>query len=331
MNVIQAKALCRQFKVAQAEDHLLKRVFARKYQVIDAVSSIDFSIEPGELVGFIGPNGAGKSTTIKMMCGILIPTAGEILVFGEKPYQNRKANALKIGVVFGQRSQLWWDLPLSDTFWLLKKMYHIPDRVYEENLKEFNVFLDLKTFFHQPVRQLSLGQRMRADIAAALLHSPQILFLDEPTIGLDVVVKQQIREYIKKINAQRGTTIILTTHDMKDIEAVCDRIIMIDKGKIVLDMPVKEVIDTFSQEHHRITFTFEESPNRIPNITDCVIVSQNEHEVTYSFNRQQIQEGQIILEMANYTSFQGVNIVKPEIDEIIRNIYLKNKKVRILK
>lgn len=325
MNVIQAKALCRQFKVAQAEDHLLKRVFARKYQVINAVTSIDFSIEPGELVGFIGPNGAGKSTTIKMMCGILIPTAGEILVFGEKPYQNRKANALKIGVVFGQRSQLWWDLPLSDTFWLLKKMYHIPDRVYEENLKEFNDFLDLKAFFHQPVRQLSLGQRMRADIAAALLHSPQILFLDEPTIGLDVVVKQQIREYIKKINAQRGTTIILTTHDMKDIEAVCDRIIMIDKGKIVMDMPVKEVIDTFSQEH-RITFTFEESPNRIPNIADCVIVSQNEHEVTYSFNRQQIQEGQIILEMANDTSFQGVNIVKPEIDEIIRNIYLKNNK-----
>lgn len=330
MNVIQAKALCRQFKVAQAEDHLLKRVFARKYQVINAVTSIDFSIEPGELVGFIGPNGAGKSTTIKMMCGILIPTAGEILVFGEKPYQNRKANALKIGVVFGQRSQLWWDLPLSDTFWLLKKMYHIPDRVYEENLKEFNDFLDLKAFFHQPVRQLSLGQRMRADIAAALLHSPQILFLDEPTIGLDVVVKQQIREYIKKINAQRGTTIILTTHDMKDIEAVCDRIIMIDKGKIVMDMPVKEVIDTFSQEH-RITFTFEESPNRIPNIADCVIVSQNEHEVTYSFNRQQIQEGQIILEMANDTSFQGVNIVKPEIDEIIRNIYLKNNKERILK
>lgn len=330
MNVIQAKALCRQFKVAQAEDHLLKRVFARKYQVINAVTSIDFSIEPGELVGFIGPNGAGKSTTIKMMCGILIPTAGEILVFGEKPYQNRKANALKIGVVFGQRSQLWWDLPLSDTFWLLKKMYHIPDRVYEENLKEFNDFLDLKAFFHQPVRQLSLGQRMRADIAAALLHSPQILFLDEPTIGLDVIVKQQIREYIKKINAQRGTTIILTTHDMKDIEAVCDRIIMIDKGKIVMDMPVKEVIDTFSQEH-RITFTFEESPNRIPNIADCVIVSQNEHEVTYSFNRQQIQEGQIILEMANDTSFQGVNIVKPEIDEIIRNIYLKNNKERILK
>lgn len=330
MNVIQAKALCRQFKVAQAEDHLLKRVFARKYQVINAVTSIDFSIEPGELVGFIGPNGAGKSTTIKMMCGILIPTAGEILVFGEKPYQNRKANALKIGVVFGQRSQLWWDLPLSDTFWLLKKMYHIPDRVYEENLKEFNDFLDLKAFFHQPVRQLSLGQRMRADIAAALLHSPQILFLDEPTIGLDVVVKQQIREYIKKINAQRGTTIILTTHDMKDIEAVCDRIIMIDKGKIVMDMPVKEVIDTFSQEH-RITFTFEESPNRIPNIADCVIVSQNEHEVTYSFNRQQIQEGQIILEMANDTSFQGVNIVKPEIDEIIRNIYLKNNRERILK
>lgn len=330
MNVIQARALCRQFKVAQAEDHLLKRVFARKYQVINAVTSIDFSIEPGELVGFIGPNGAGKSTTIKMMCGILIPTAGEILVFGEKPYQNRKANALKIGVVFGQRSQLWWDLPLSDTFWLLKKMYHIPDRVYEENLKEFNDFLDLKAFFHQPVRQLSLGQRMRADIAAALLHSPQILFLDEPTIGLDVVVKQQIREYIKKINAQRGTTIILTTHDMKDIEAVCDRIIMIDKGKIVMDMPVKEVIDTFSQEH-RITFTFEESPNRIPNIADCVIVSQNEHEVTYSFNRQQIQEGQIILEMANDTSFQGVNIVKPEIDEIIRNIYLKNNRERILK
>ena len=199
------------------------------------LTNIDVRIQEGEIVGFIDPNGAGKSTTIKMLTGILQPDRGSVTVNGIVPGENRVQNALNIGVVFGQRSQLWWDIPVKDTLHLMKHMYHIPDRVYEENLVLYSEILGLKEFMNQPVRQLSLGQRMRADIACAILHGPKVLYLDEPTIGLDIFVKESVRKFVKEINEQKKTTVLLTTHDMTDIEKLCSRVMVIDKGTIIYE------------------------------------------------------------------------------------------------
>ena len=245
--LIQVNGLTRDYKIAKRGGGFLEFMFSRKYETIRAVNNIGFSIDKGELVGFVGPNGAGKSTTIKMLSGILAPTSGEAAVMGNDPFRKRKQNAYHIGVVFGQRSQLWWDLPIGDTFRLLKKIYKVDDGIYEKNLGLFKEYLDLDGIWGQPVRQLSLGQRMRAEIAAAILHNPPLLFLDEPTIGLDIVAKRQIREFILKLNRDYETTVILTTHDMKDIEEICGRIILIDKGAIVLDCPMDELKQSYNR------------------------------------------------------------------------------------
>lgn len=230
-NIIEVDNLYREYKVAKKGKNYLQYFFNRKYKKISAVNDISFAINEGESVGFLGPNGAGKSTTIKMLVGILTPSSGKIKVFGREPSKYRKENAQYIGVVFGQKSQLWWDLPVIDTYLLLKKIYKISEEEFEYNLKYYVSELDMDSFLHQPVRQLSLGQRMRAELCAALLHNPRILFLDEPTIGLDIVVKKQIRLMINKINRERNVTILLTTHDLKDIEDVCDRIILINRKR----------------------------------------------------------------------------------------------------
>jgi ABC-2 type transport system ATP-binding protein len=215
-----------------------RQVEARRRRVRDqvrAVHDLTFSVEPGEMVGYIGPNGAGKSTTIKMLTGILVPTGGAVRVAGLDPSRQRVDLARRIGVVFGQRSTLWWDLPLRDSFDLLQKMYRVPEGRYRENLDRFVDLLDLGAQLDTPVRQLSLGQRMRGDITAALLHDPEVVYLDEPTIGLDVVSKGRLREFLRALNAERGTTLLLTTHDLQDIEALCDRVIVIDHGTAVYD------------------------------------------------------------------------------------------------
>jgi ABC-2 type transport system ATP-binding protein len=245
--LIRVEALSRDYKVAKRDGGFLKFMFSRKYETIHAVNSIHFAIKKGELVGFVGPNGAGKSTTIKMMSGILAPTAGSVTVMDNDPFKKRKQNAYQIGVVFGQRSQLWWDLPIGDTFKLLKKIYKVPDEIYARQLSLFKEYLDLESIWNQPVRQLSLGQRMRAEIAAAILHNPALLFLDEPTIGLDLVAKRQIREFILKLIQEYQTTVILTSHDMKDIEEICERIILIDKGAIVIDCPMAELKNRYNK------------------------------------------------------------------------------------
>lgn len=214
---------------------MIKTLFSRKYDVIEAVKNVSFSIKEGEIVGYIGSNGAGKSTTIKMMCGILTPTRGKVLIDGVEPYQKRKQIAAKIGVVFGQKTQLWWDIPLIESFKVLKEIYQISDQDYQERLSFLFDVLGIDKFLSQPVRTLSLGQRMRADLAASLLHNPKIIFLDEPTIGLDVLAKQKIREAIKSMNAKYKTTVILTTHDMNDIENLCSTVVMIEKGSIIYD------------------------------------------------------------------------------------------------
>jgi ABC-type uncharacterized transport system ATPase subunit len=248
MSLIAVQSLSRHFRVLNRREGLIGAVrdlFSVDYRIVKAVDGVSFDIEPGEIVGYIGPNGAGKSTTIKMMTGILKPTHGSLLVDGNEPYENRKSNARNIGVVFGQRTQLWWDLPVIESFKILKEIYHVSNEVYDGQMALFNDLVDLRPLYHTQVRKLSLGQRMLCDIVASFLHNPKIVFLDEPTIGLDVSVKSKIRTVIRELNATHNTTIILTTHDLGDVEALCQRIIIIDKGKIIFDGPIKQVNEMF--------------------------------------------------------------------------------------
>ncbi|MBR7039609.1 MAG: ATP-binding cassette domain-containing protein, partial [Oscillospiraceae bacterium] len=237
-SIIEIRHITKEFKVLKRREGLkgsLQDLFSRDYKIVRAVDDISMTIEQGEIVGYLGPNGAGKSTTIKMMTGVLEPTSGEILVSGRVPYQDRTRNAQEIGVVFGQRSQLWWALPLIESFKILKDIYQIPDKTYDEMLALYQSLVDIEPLLHKPVRQMSLGQRTLSDILAAFLHDPKIVFLDEPTIGLDVSMKAKIRTLIHALNKEKQTTVILTTHDMGDVDALCRRIVIIDKGKMLYD------------------------------------------------------------------------------------------------
>ena len=243
-NAIVMKDVVKEFKVLNRHEGLkgsLRDLFSRDYKTVTAVDHISINIKPGEIVGYLGPNGAGKSTTIKMMSGVLEPTSGEILVNGVVPYKNRTRNAENIGVVFGQRSQLWWSLPLIESFKLLKEIYMIPTVDYERMLELYRELVDIEQLLHKPVRQMSLGQRTLSDILAAFLHNPKIVFLDEPTIGLDVSMKAKIRELIKGLNKEKNTTVILTTHDMGDVDALCQRIIIIDHGSMIYDNDIEHL------------------------------------------------------------------------------------------
>ena len=243
-NIIEMKNVVKEFKVLNRHEGLkgsIRDLFSRDYKTITAVDNISVNIKPGEIVGYLGPNGAGKSTTIKMMTGVLEPTRGEILVNGTVPYKNRTRNAENIGVVFGQRSQLWWSLPLIESFKLLKEIYMIPNADYERMLELYRELADIEQLLHKPVRQMSLGQRTLSDILAAFLHNPKIVFLDEPTIGLDVSMKAKIRELIKGLNKEKNTTVILTTHDMGDVDALCQRIIIIDHGSMIYDNDIEHL------------------------------------------------------------------------------------------
>jgi len=248
MSLIHIENLNKHFKILNRREGLsgaFRDLFSGDYKTVKAVSGISFDIEAGEIVGYIGPNGAGKSTTIKMMTGILQPTSGVIEVNGLAPYYNRIRQAQTMGVVFGQRTQLWWDLPVIESFKILKEIYKVDDQLFNQQMEMFNDLVDLKALYMRQVRTLSLGQRMLCDIAASFLHNPKVVFLDEPTIGLDISVKAKIRSLIKTLNAERKTTIILTTHDLGDVEVLCNRIIIIDKGKILYDGDTKKVHGLF--------------------------------------------------------------------------------------
>jgi len=242
--MITMKDVCKSYRVAKRNagfGEACKSLFRREYETIHALRNVSFTISDGEMVGYIGPNGAGKSSTIKILSGILTPDSGEVLVDGRVPYQNRIRHVAQIGVVFGQRSQLWWDVPVIDSYELLKDIYSIPKKQYDNNLEELTILLNLSELIRTPARQLSLGQRMRCEIAASLLHSPKLLFLDEPTIGLDAVSKLAVRDFIKKQNELHGTTVILTTHDMQDIEALSKRIILIGNGEVLMDGTLEDI------------------------------------------------------------------------------------------
>jgi len=246
--IIKMEDINKEFKVVKRREGVkgsIRDLFFREYSILHAVNNVSLDIMPGEMVGYLGPNGAGKSTTIKMMTGILEPTSGKILVNGRVPYENRTKNAQDIGVVFGQRTQLWWSLPVIESFKILKEIYRIPDKEYKDNLEYYDALVDAGKLYHKAVREMSLGQRTLCDILAAFLHNPGVVFMDEPTIGLDVSMKGKIRQLVGNLNEKKGTTVILTTHDMGDVDALCKRIVIIDKGTMIYDNDIAQLQQYF--------------------------------------------------------------------------------------
>ncbi len=308
----------------------VKSLFNRKYDIVKAVDDISFHVPKGEILGFIGANGAGKSTTIKMLTGILTPTSGNIQINGQVPYKNRKKYVKEIGVVFGQRTQLWWDLPLVETFSVLKQIYQVEDKAFNERMGLLNEVLELEDFVKSPVRTLSLGQRMRADLAASLIHNPKVLFLDEPTIGLDVAVKNNIRKAITQINEQEKTTIILTTHDLNDIESLCKRIVMIDKGKIMYDGSLTQMKTQFGKyrEVNISLFNNEqlEKLNFIANFkveNDDIKVNKNKEKITVTFNAEKISISDMLSYILANVSVKDLSVNDVNIEEIVCRMYGK--------
>lgn len=326
--MIEVKNLTKEFKINKKYPGFkgaIKSFFSSEYTIKKAVDDISFTINDGEIVGYIGANGAGKSTTIKMMTGILTPTSGEVLVNGIIPYKDRKKNAYNIGVVFGQRTQLWWDLPLSESFTLLKEIYEVDDQSYNERMEFLSFVLDLNDFMLSPVRTLSLGQRMRADIAAALINNPKIIYLDEPTIGLDVVVKEKVRQAIKEIKKQYGTTVILTTHDLSDIEELCDRIIIIDKGKKIYDGGIKDIKDKYG---YMTTAEISVKDNKKININDNFDLGEEdlsykfeEGKIIITFNKNKVSSTEIIQYVMSNMNVLDFKIIETSIEDIIKKIY----------
>lgn len=319
--VINVEHLSRQYKVAYRDGDWIQSLFVRKYKSVYAVTDVSIEIAQGEIVGFLGPNGAGKSTVIKVLCGILLPTSGSVKVLGRNPFKSRRQNSCEIGVVFGQRSQLWWDLPIEDTFTLLKKIYKIPDVQYTRNLEIYNEYLDLKSIWKQPVRQLSLGQRMKAEIAASILHNPRILFLDEPTIGLDVVAKRQIRKFIRQMNEEKGTAVILTSHDTKDIEELCERIIIIDKGNMLLDTK----LEYLQRRYNRVSslyVTFYE-PVKAPVMLNGTPIKRIDNGYTWEviFDKEKQTYGSVVNALAAFGDVSDISILEKSVEDIIVDIY----------
>lgn len=321
MPVIEVNHLVKKFKSIKKEKGLkgaVKGLFKPDKRIVTAVNDISFSIERGEIVGYIGPNGAGKSTTVKMMSGILTPTSGEILIDGISPIADRKAVVKKLGVVFGQRTQLYWDLRLGESFELLRRIYQIDDDTYNSNMAMMNDILDINSIIDTPVRQLSLGQRMRGDLAAAMLHSPEVLFLDEPTIGLDVEAKHAIRKFIKEINATRKTTVILTTHDLGDIQELCKRLIIINNGVIIEDGSLDELIDRIAPYRHLVIEFYSEQKVVHP---QAQIVKSEGSITTYSFLKSKISAAKLIEDIGNSAKIKDFKLEEANIDDIIRIAY----------
>jgi len=309
----------RQLKRQSGFGGAIRSLFSRDYAEIRAVDGISFAIKPGEAVGYLGPNGAGKSTMIKMMTGILTPSAGTLSVFGREPHANRMVNAREIGVVFGQRSQLWWDLPVSEGFDLLADIYRVEPARYRANRDELVALLRLERVLDQPVRQLSLGQRMRAEIAAALLHEPDILFLDEPTIGLDAPSKLAVREVVRRLNRERGVTVLLTTHDMHDIEALAQRVIVIGHGQVLADSPFEALRANVLAER-RLVIDFAHDAPEIT-MAGVEIRSRQGQTLELAFDPAQTPTPNLIGAIAAAHEVVDIHVGEPAIEEVIARFY----------
>jgi ABC-2 type transport system ATP-binding protein len=324
--IIRADGLAKTFQVRTKRRGVLgglRGALTEPARRVRAVQDISFTIAPGEIVGYIGPNGAGKSTTIKMLTGILVPTSGEATVAGFVPWKQRKELAQRIGVVFGQRTQLWWDLPLIDSLELLRFIYKVPEERFRRSLDRARELLELDAFLATPVRQLSLGQRMRGDLAAALLHGPPILYLDEPTIGLDVVAKTRIREFLAEINRERNVTILLTTHDLEDIERLCKRIIVIDHGQALYDGLLSTLVRRFGTTRElAVDFTVD-APDALDIFggLPVTLVHREGPRARFLFARDAVSAAELITRLAALAPIRDVSLLEPDIDSIIRRIY----------
>jgi ABC-2 type transport system ATP-binding protein len=325
--LIETRGLTKVFRQPVKDPGLLgsvKHLGTRRFKDRTAVDGVDLSIEAGEAIAYVGPNGAGKSTTIKMLTGILVPSSGEVRVAGLVPDKQRIANARNIGVVFGQRTQLWWDIPVRESLGLLKEIYGVSDAQYEATLRDFDELLDLDEIMGQTARRISLGQRMRGDLAASLLHDPKILYLDEPTIGLDIEVKDRVRAFIRKIVEERGTTVMLTTHDLGDIEDICKRIVIIDGGRVIYDGELQAVKDTYARERS-ITF-FLHGPAPVDalraKLPRCAVEQgATGDSLVVRFDRFDTEAGEVVSAVLASAELNDFHIDEPAIEDVIRKVY----------
>lgn len=324
MNMITARNLQKQFKtpvVREGRFSGVRTLFSRQYVTKEAVRDISFDVRQGEFVGYIGPNGAGKSTTIKMLTGILHPTAGEVMLGGMNPHEERRKTVRKLGVVFGQRSQLWWDLPVKDSYDILAEMYGVSSDDKRKRLSQFAELLDLESFWATPVRKLSLGQRMRADLAASMLHDPELLFLDEPTIGLDVNAKRNIRQFLRTLNEEFGKTILLTTHDMDDIEQLCNRVMVINHGQLTYDGTIASLRDTIGLPTLiRVAFRGRvQLPDALPSAIQ--VTSMDNQVLTALVNRKEWRTTDILKELEQWGEIDDIEMKEPDFEDVIHKVY----------
>jgi ABC-2 type transport system ATP-binding protein len=325
--IIEARDLTKHFWVARQRPGALgamRSLVDRSGKTVEAVAGISFQIQPGEMVGYLGPNGAGKSTTIKMLTGILVPTSGEATVDGLIPWKQRKELARRIGVVFGQRTQLWWDLPLIESLELLGHIYRVPADRFHIRLNELIELLSLDEFLQTPVRQLSLGQRMRGDLAAALIHEPSILYLDEPTIGLDVVARSRVRDFLLRVNKHLGVTVLLTTHDLGDVEYLCNRLLIIDHGRLIFDGPLEDIRRRYGSQR---TLVIDLAPDEEPltlstqKLDGARVLSSEGVRHRIAFDRESVNPAELIGAIAACHEIIDVQIEEPDIESIVRRIY----------
>ena len=324
---VEADGLTKDFRAFQRKEGIrgaIQNLFVREYKTVRAVDSVSFRIQPGEMVGYIGPNGAGKSTTVKMLTGILEPTAGRAVVNGFNPYRDRTRYTRTIGVVFGQRTQLWWDIAVVESFRLLQRIYEVSDSDYAARLELFDKVLEIKRYLNTPVRKLSLGERMRCDLAASLLHNPPLLFLDEPTIGLDVVAKTNVRQFLKQINREFGATMLLTTHDLSDIEELCGRLMIIDHGRVLFDGALAELKRQLWRELQvKIELKEPAQAATLESLNLNGIARERLDDLNYrlSFDRDRYTAGDVIRQVVAAVDVRDVFIQEEPIEEIVRRIY----------
>lgn len=334
--IIQMSHIDKTFKVLKRREGIkgsIRDLFSREHTLLHAVNDVSLEIMPGEMVGYLGPNGAGKSTTIKMMTGVLEPTEGKILVNGRVPYENRTKNAQDIGVVFGQRTQLWWSLPVIESFKILKDIYRIPTQVYKNNLEYYDEIVGAGELYHKTVREMSLGQRTLCDILAAFLYNPKVVFMDEPTIGLDVSMKSRIRTLVSNLNANMGTTIVLTTHDMGDVDALCKRIVIIDKGTVIYDNKIEHLRRYFGA-YRTIKFVFREQKNTAEQALDLQIqlhekfpkaeslqTGVEEQWITLLFNEEEVPMMELLHYVMSHREVADMNLQEISTEKVIQKIY----------